>query len=57
MPQKGPVWVRIDLIEDLGDTILPVGSGAAVAICTDRGKPLRIIRKVIVSIYAWLNDV
>lgn len=55
MPQKGPIWVRIDLEDDLGDTILPVGSGAAVAIYTDRGKPLRIIRKVIIRIYTWLN--
>jgi len=34
---------------------LPVGAGGRAAIYTDKGKPFRIIRKVIIRMYTWLN--
>jgi multidrug resistance efflux pump len=37
------------------DLELPVGAGGRAAIYTSRGKPFRIIRKVIIRMYSWLN--
>lgn len=34
---------------------LPVGAGGAVAIYTEGGKPLRIIRKSIIRMTSWFN--
>jgi len=36
---------------------LPVGAGGRAAIYTVRGKPFRIIRKVIIRMYTLLNYV
>ena len=55
LPPKGPVWVRIQVEDNISGMLLPVGSGAATAIFTDRGRPLSIIRKVIIRFYTWLN--
>jgi len=41
---------------DLSQTLeLPVGAGGRAAIYTSKGKPFRIIRKVIIRMYTWLN--
>ena len=41
---------------DLPQTLeLPVGAGGRAAIYTEKGKPFRIIRKVIIRMYTWLN--
>jgi len=41
---------------DLPQTLeLPVGAGGRAAIYTSKGKPFRIIRKVIIRMYSWLN--
>ena len=41
---------------DLPPTLeLPVGAGGRAAIYTEKGKPFRIIRKVIIRMYTWLN--
>ena len=41
---------------DLPQTLkLPVGAGGRAAIYTAKGKPFRIIRKVILRMYTWLN--
>ena len=41
---------------DLPQTLeLPVGAGGRAAIYTSKGKPFRIIRKVILRMYTWLN--
>ena len=41
---------------DLPQTLeLPVGAGGRAAIYTSKGKPFRIIRKVILRMYSWLN--
>jgi len=41
---------------DLPQTLeLPVGAGGRAAIYTAKGKPFRIIRKVIIRMYTWLN--
>lgn len=34
---------------------LPVGAGGRAAVYTSKGKPFRIIRKVIIRMYCWLN--
>ncbi len=34
---------------------LPGGAGGAAAIYTERAKPLRIIRKIVIRMYSWLN--
>ena len=41
---------------DLPQTLeLPVGAGGRAAIYTDKGKAFRIIRRVIIRMYTWLN--
>ena len=41
---------------DLPSTLeLPVGAGGRAAIYTAKGKPFRIIRKVVIRMYTWLN--
>ncbi len=41
---------------DLPETLeLPVGAGGRAAIYTAKGKPFRIIRKVVIQMYTWLN--
>jgi len=41
---------------DLPRTLeLPVGAGGRAAIYTSKGRPLRIIRKVVIRMYTWLN--
>jgi multidrug resistance efflux pump len=55
---RGRVFVRL-LIDDNeyeNSEQLPIaGSGGAVAIYTDRMKPIRIIRKVLIRMYTWMN--
>ena len=47
--------VRVNF-PDLPQTLeLPVGAGGRAAIYTSKGKPFRIIRKVIIRMYTWLN--
>ena len=38
-----------------GEQIPIIGSGGAVAIYTDKLKPIRIVRKVVLRMYTWLN--
>ncbi len=52
---KTLILVRLRVDDDISDRLLPIGTGGAVAIYTDRGKALRIIRKIMVRTYAWLN--
>jgi len=41
---------------DLPQTLeLPVGAGGRAAVYTAKGKPFRIIRKVVIRMYSWLN--
>jgi multidrug resistance efflux pump len=54
-PPKAQVGVRIRVTDDVSGVTLPTGTGGSVAIYTDRGKPIRIIRKVIIRMYTWLN--
>ena len=50
----GPVGVRV-LAEDLpDDLILGAGSAGAAGIYTESGKPLHIIRRVIIRMQSWL---
>jgi hypothetical protein len=47
--------VRLELDESHADLELPAGAGGNAAIYTPRGRPIRIVRRVIIRIYTWLN--
>jgi multidrug resistance efflux pump len=47
--------VRLELDESHADLELPAGAGGNAAIYTQRGRPIRIVRRVIIRIYTWLN--
>ena len=47
--------VRVTFPDVPQSLALPVGGGGRAAIYTDKGKPFRIIRKVIIRMYTWLN--
>jgi len=47
--------VRVGFPEQPTTLELPVGAGGRAAIYTSKGKPFRIIRKVIIRMYTWLN--
>jgi multidrug resistance efflux pump len=47
--------VRFELNEDSSGLALPAGAGGAAAIYTDKGKAIRIVRKVVIRMYTWLN--
>lgn len=48
-----PIIVALDA--DPGTLDLPGGAGGASAVYTDRAKPIRIIRRVMIRMYSWLN--
>ena len=47
--------IRFELGADSSDFELPGGAGGAAAIYTDRGKLIRIVRKIVIRMYTWLN--
>jgi len=47
--------VRVKFDDLPADFELPVGAGGAVAIYTEGGKPLRIIRKIVIRMTTWFN--
>lgn len=47
--------VRVKFDDLPSDFELPVGAGGAVAIYTEGGKPLRIIRKIVIRMTTWFN--
>jgi len=47
--------VRVGFPDQPRTLELPVGAGGRAAIYTAKGKPFRIIRKVIIRMYTWLN--
>lgn len=47
--------VRFELDDEFSSYAIPAGVGGAAAIYTDRAKPIRIVRKIIVRMYTWLN--
>ena len=55
VPQKGRIVVLFKFDENISDMRVQVGTGGAVAIYTDRGIAISIIRRVIIRMYAWLN--
>jgi RND family efflux transporter MFP subunit len=51
----GTMAVRLKFDSVIQPAQLPSGANGAVAIYTDSGKPLRIIRKVVIRMFTWLN--
>ena len=51
----GTMAVRIKFETENESAQLPSGANGAVAIYTDSGKALRIIRKVIIRMFTWMN--
>ncbi len=47
--------VRVGFPDLPADLELPVGAGGRAAIYTAKGKPFRIIRKITLRMYSWLN--
>jgi multidrug resistance efflux pump len=47
--------VRVSFPDLSPDLELPVGAGGRAAIYTAKGKPLRVIRKITLRMYSWLN--
>ncbi len=47
--------VRLELEEPHADLELPAGTGGNSAIYTQKGKVIRIVRRVIIRVYTWLN--
>jgi multidrug resistance efflux pump len=51
----GSMAVRLKIDSAIQPAHLPSGANGAVAIYTESGKPLRIIRKVIIRMFTWMN--
>jgi multidrug resistance efflux pump len=47
--------VRFELAEESSGFELPRGAGGAAAVYTEKGKAIRIVRKVVIRMYTWLN--
>jgi multidrug resistance efflux pump len=47
--------IRFELEEESSRFALPGGAGGAAAIYTDKAKAIRIVRKVVIRMYTWLN--
>lgn len=47
--------VRLEIDKESEDVPLPAGAGGNAAIYTDKGKAIRIVRKVVIRFYTWLN--
>lgn len=55
---RGRLFVKFQVDDaEFGDVrqLPPAGAAGAAAVYTQRGKPVRIIRKVIIRMYSWLN--
>jgi multidrug resistance efflux pump len=51
---QGLLAVKISLVDEVPPANLPLGAGGAVAIYTDRGKPVHVISKVTIRMKKWL---
>jgi multidrug resistance efflux pump len=47
--------VRLELDDGSGGFEMPAGAGGNAAIYTQKGRAIRIVRKVIIRVYTWLN--
>ncbi len=47
--------VRLEIDEPYAGLELPAGTGGNAAIYTQKGKMIRIVRRVIIRVYTWLN--
>ena len=51
----GTMAVRLKFSPESKGIKLPSGANGAAAIYTDRGKAIRVVRKVILRMYGWMN--
>ena len=52
---RGRFPVRLKLDADPFELDLPAGAAGVAAVYTDKAKPIRIVRKVIIRIHSWMN--
>jgi RND family efflux transporter MFP subunit len=51
----GTIAVRLDFLPDVDADAMPSGAIGAAAVYTSRGAALRIIRRVVIRLYTWMN--
>jgi hypothetical protein len=56
-PVPGRFAVRLQLDDHFGDAPIPAGTAGVAAVYTDRGKAIRVVRKVVIRMTTWLNYV
>jgi hypothetical protein len=56
-PIPGRFAVRLKLEEEFRDLPLIAGASGVAAVYTDRAQAIRIVRKVVIRMNAWLNYV
>jgi len=56
-PVPGRFAVQVQLEEAARELTIPAGSSGAAAVYTQRGKAIRIVRKVVIRMTTWLNYV
>ena len=56
-PVPGRFAARLQLDDDSSDLRIPAGTAGVAAVYTDRGKAIRIVRKVVIRMTTWLNYV
>lgn len=54
---RGPMTVRLDLAEPVGEFGLPPGAGGIAAVYTGKGKSMQVIRRVMMRMQTWMNYV
>lgn len=54
-PISGRFGVRLKIDDQHGDLPLAAGASGVAAVYTDRGRAIRIVRKVVVRMSSWLN--
>jgi multidrug resistance efflux pump len=52
---RGRFPVRLKLNAEPSELDLPAGAAGVAAVYTDKAKPIRVVRKVIIRIFTWMN--
>ncbi len=54
-PVAGRMAVRLELDEADRDLRIPAGAAGVAAVYTERGRVIRIVRRVVIRMNTWLN--